>query len=147
MSSGEDDTFLSAMHLSDGLIPRISLLYYGDVIRVRSDTRIPTDGLVVAGVSEVDQSSATGESLPTPKSPGAPVIAGTLNLSGSLDIQVTKLVHENSLARVTGLVKIAQASKSRFQDVADRVSAIILPVAAVVAVSTLPCDIRLRRMS
>jgi P-type E1-E2 ATPase len=113
------------------------LLHYGDIIRIRADTRIPTDGLVVDGSSEVDQSSTTGESLPTPKSPGSAVIAGTLNLNGQLDIQVTRLLHENSLARIAGLVKLAQASKSRFQDVADRVSAIILPVAAVVAVSSL----------
>lgn len=112
-----------------------SLLHYGDVLRIRADSRIPSDGIVVAGSGEVDESSATGESLPSPKEIGSSVIAGTLNLNGSLDVQITQLVHENSLARVASLVRQAQSSKSRFQDIADRFSAVILPIAAVVAVS------------
>lgn len=118
-----------------------SLLHYGDVLRIKPDSRVPTDGMVVSGTSEVDESSATGESLPLPKYAGTTVTAGTLNLSGTIDVQVTQLVHENSLTRVANLVKQAQATKSRFQDVADRVSAYILPIAATAAVSTpaLPC--------
>ncbi|KAH8817562.1 E1-E2 ATPase-domain-containing protein [Flagelloscypha sp. PMI_526] len=110
------------------------LLHYGDIIRIRPDSRIPTDGMVIKGTSEIDESSATGESLPMHKAAGSAVIAGTLNLSGSLDVQVTQLIHENSLARVTGLVKVAQSSRSRFQDMADRFSAVLLPVAVVISV-------------
>jgi len=111
-----------------------SLLHYGDVLRIRADSRLPTDGIVVSGSGEVDESSATGESLPSLKQVGSAVIAGTLNLNGSLDVQITQLVHENSLAKVAGLVQQAQSSRSRFQDVADRFAALILPIAAVSAV-------------
>lgn len=65
---------------------------------------------------------------------GSPTLAGTLNLNGTIDVLVTKLVHENSLAQITTLVAQAQASKSRFQEFADRVSACILPIAGVAAV-------------
>jgi Cu2+-exporting ATPase len=112
-----------------------SLLHYGDLLRVRPDSRIPTDGIVIFGIGEVDESSATGESLPAPKQPGSAVKAGTLNLNSVLAIQVTQLAHENSLARVTDMVLQAQSSRSRYQDVADRLAAVILPVAVVAAVS------------
>lgn len=111
------------------------MLHYGDVLRIRADSTIPTDGIVVAGSSEVDESSLTGESLPAPKTVGSTVSAGSMNLNGSIDIQVTRLIHENSLAQVTSLVQQAQSSKSPVQDIADRFSAVILPVAAAVAVS------------
>lgn len=110
------------------------LLHYGDILRIRADTRIPTDGILVSGSGEVDESSTTGESLPAPKSVGSPVSAGTMNLNGSFDIQVTRLIHENSLAQVAGLVRQAQSSKSPIQNIADRFSAFILPCAAVTAV-------------
>lgn len=109
------------------------LLHYGDIIRVLPDSRVPTDGMVVKGTTDVDESSVTGESLPVPKALNARVIAGTLNLGGTVDVQVTQLVCENSLARVTGLVRQAQASKAPMQDLADRFSAVVLPCAAVSA--------------
>ncbi|KAG1738850.1 heavy metal translocatin, partial [Suillus paluster] len=106
------------------------LIFYGDIIRIPPETRIATDGLVVSGSSDADESSVTGESVAVPKQKGNRVIAGTLNLSGTLDVQVTQLVHENSLSRITALVKQAQSSRSPVQDLADKLSAIILPVAA-----------------
>ncbi|KAJ7736303.1 E1-E2 ATPase-domain-containing protein [Mycena metata] len=106
------------------------LLYYGDIVRVGPATRIPTDGMVVAGSSAVDESFVTGESLPSAKQVGSSVTAGTLNLEGELDIQVTQLIHENYLVRIARLVRQAQATRSRFQDLADRFSAVILPVSA-----------------
>jgi Cu2+-exporting ATPase len=90
----------------------------------------------MVGISEIEESSATGESIPVLKRPGDLVRAGTLNLDGILDVQITSLVHENSLAKVTALVNEAQASRSRFQDLANRLSAIILPVATVVALTS-----------
>ncbi|KAF8870201.1 E1-E2 ATPase-domain-containing protein [Infundibulicybe gibba] len=102
------------------------LLYYGDIIRIPPETRFATDGLVVSGSSDADESSLTGESVAVPKEPGSRVIAGTLNLGGTLDIQVTRLVHENSLAHITALVKQAGSSRSPTQDLSDKLSAIIL---------------------
>ena len=106
------------------------LLYYGDIIRIHPETRIATDGLVVGGSSDADESSVTGESVAVPKQIGSRVIAGTLNLGGTLDVQVTQLVHENSLSRITAFVKQAQSSRSPVQNLADKLSAIILPTAA-----------------
>lgn len=109
------------------------LLYYGDIIRIPPETRIATDGLVVSGSSDANESSVTGESVAVPKEAGSRVIAGTLNLGGTLDVQVTRLVHENSLAHITALVKQAGSSRSPIQDLSDRLSAVILPTAAVSA--------------
>ncbi|KAJ6549780.1 HAD-like domain-containing protein [Mycena capillaripes] len=90
--------------------------------------------MVVAGSSSVDESSVTGESLPRLKEVGGSVTAGTFNLTGALDIQITQLIHENSLARVAGLVRQAHATRSRFQDMADRFAAAILPITAACSV-------------
>lgn len=109
------------------------LLYYGDVIRIPPETRIATDGLVIRGSSDADESSITGESAAVTKQVGSRVIAGTLNLGGTLDVQVTKLVHENSLARIMGLVRQARASRSPMQNLSDKFSVVILPVAAISA--------------
>ena len=105
------------------------LLHYGDIIRIPPETRIATDGLVIRGSSDADESSVTGESVAVSKQVGSRVIAGTLNLGGTLDVQVTNLVHENSLARIMGLVRQASASRSPMQDLSDRLSGVILPVA------------------
>lgn len=109
------------------------LLYYGDIIRITPDTRIATDGLVVAGSSDADESSVTGESVAVAKQPGSRLIAGTLNLGGTLDVQVTQLTYENSLSRITALVRQAQSSRSPIQDLSDRLAAVVLPVAMVSA--------------
>ncbi|CAA7269956.1 unnamed protein product [Cyclocybe aegerita] len=112
------------------------LLFYGDVIRIPPDTRIATDGIIISGSSDVDESSITGESVAVPKETGNRVIASTLNLNGTLDVQVTRLIHENSLSRITMLVKHAQmtrAAQSPVQDLADRLSAWILPIATFAA--------------
>ncbi|KAF8198891.1 E1-E2 ATPase-domain-containing protein [Mycena galopus ATCC 62051] len=104
------------------------LLYYGDIVRLGPASRIPTDGMIVAGSSAVDESSVTGESLPCAKQVGSSVTAGTLNLDGEMDMQITQLIHENYLVRVTSLVRQAQATRSPFQDLADRFSAVVLPI-------------------
>ncbi|KAJ7167310.1 E1-E2 ATPase-domain-containing protein [Mycena crocata] len=104
------------------------LLYYGDIVRLGPASRIPTDGMVVAGSSAVDESFVTGESLPRVKQVGNSVTAGTLNLDGPLDIQITQLIHENYLVRIASLVRKAQATRSRFHDLADQFSAMVLPI-------------------
>lgn len=109
------------------------LLHYGDTIEILPGSRIVTDGLVLSGSSHVDESSVTGESTTVSKFPGNLVIAGTINLDGTLHVQVTRLLHENSLAKISQLVQRAQSSRPPLQDLADRLSAAILPIAVAVA--------------
>ncbi|MFQ5536068.1 MAG: HAD-IC family P-type ATPase [Gemmatimonadota bacterium] len=91
-----------------GLLP-------GQVVRVRPGDRIPVDGRVVAGRSRVDESTLTGEALPASKVPGDDVFAGTLNGSGSLDIEVTRRSDETALARVIRMVEEAQERQAPTQ--------------------------------
>ncbi len=92
----------------------------GDAVFVRPGGRIPADGVVVGGASEVDESMMTGESTPVTKSLKSEVIAGSLNGSGSLTIEVTKIGTHTFLAGVMRLVEEAQASKSRLQILSDK---------------------------
>jgi Cu2+-exporting ATPase len=101
------------------IIP-LSELKKGDVVLVKPGGRIPADGVVQEGISDVDESIATGESKPVPKNEGDAVIAGTANGDGALHIIVTKIGEETFLAGVMRLVAEAQASKSRLQMLSDR---------------------------
>src|SRR5918994_328011 len=107
----------------------VSELRQGDVVLVRPGGRIPADGEVVEGESDVDESSFTGESRPVGKRPGADAIAGTVNGSGALRIRVTRIGEETALAGIVRLVEEAQASKSRAQDIADRAAMVLTYVA------------------
>src|SRR5918994_614726 len=107
----------------------VSQLRQGDVVLVRPGGRIPADGEVVEGESDVDESSFTGESRPVGKRPGADAIAGTVNGSGALRIHVTRIGEETALAGIVRLVEDAQASKSRAQDIADRAAMVLTYVA------------------
>lgn len=84
------------------------LLYYGDVVRILPNARVPTDGIVIAGDSAVDEWMICGESLPVRKAIGSSVLAGTTNTEGILDIQVSHLVHNNSLSTIVSLVQATQ---------------------------------------
>jgi len=110
------------------------LLTYHDVLRVGEGERIPTDGLVVNGQADVDESILTGESDPLSKNVFKVVRAGSTVVTGSLDVQTTTLIFENSLAAVASLVERAQASRTRYQDLADRIAAKLLPTALCVSV-------------
>jgi len=113
------------------LIPLVEL-QKGDTVLVRPGGRIPADGMVLEGISDVNESIATGESKPVPKKEKDAVIAGTTNGDGSLTIAVTKIGNETFLAGVMRLVAEAQISKSRLQMLSDR-AAFYLTVIAVVA--------------
>jgi cation transport ATPase len=117
---------------TDGTIEQIDirLLQYGDIIRVRKDEAVGTDGIVVKGETWADESSTSGESVPVPKRVGNNLIAGSVIVGPGLDFQVTRLVHENFLSRLQNLVSDAQQSRSSVQDLADRTAAVILPVSA-----------------
>ncbi len=86
-----------------------------EVIMVRPGERFPIDGEVLTGTSEVDQSPITGESVPVAKGPGDPVFAGTVNGTGTLEVRVTRLAEDTTLARIVKLVEEAQATKARTQ--------------------------------
>lgn len=112
------------------IIP-LSDLKKGDLVLVKPGGRIPADGVVYEGVSDVNESIATGESNPVAKKTGDNVIAGTTNGDGSLQITVTKIGEETFLAGVMRLVAQAQSSKSRLQMLSDR-AAYYLTIIAVV---------------
>ena len=106
----------------------------GDVVLVRPGERLPVDGLVQDGVSAVDESLLTGESLPVAKAQGDRVAAGTLNGSGALTIRAEKTGEDTLLARIVDLVQQAQGSKAPIANLADRISAVFVPVVMAVAV-------------
>jgi P-type Cu2+ transporter len=110
----------------------VSALREGDLVLVRPGASIPADGVVRAGSSEVNESMVTGESRPVPKKPGDRVIAGTVNGSGSLRIEVTATGDRTTLSGIMRLVEQAQSSRSRAQALADR-AAFWLTVAALVS--------------
>lgn len=112
------------------IIP-LSELRKDDVVLVKPGSRIPADGVVIEGVSDVNESIATGESKPVGKKAGDEVIAGTTNGDGSLKIAVKKIGEETFLAGVMRLVAEAQSSKSRLQMLSDR-AALYLTIVAVV---------------
>lgn len=92
----------------------------GDVIALRPGDRVPLDGTILRGAASFDESAITGESMPVQKGVGEAVLAGTLNQSGALDVQVTKPASESTLARIITMVSEAQARKARTQSFLDR---------------------------
>ncbi len=116
---------------------RIEDVKVDDVMIVRPGEKIPTDGEVVKGESSVDESMATGESLPVPKSSGDNVIGATINKQGLLHVRATKVGRDTFLAQVVRLVEECQTSKVPIQEFADRVTAVFVPVILALAVLTL----------
>ncbi len=98
----------------------LSELYAGDRVIVKPGEKIPADGLVIEGETSVNESMLTGESKPVPKTHGAKVIGGSINGEGSITVEVKKTGSDSFLSRVIALVKEAQESKSRTQDLANR---------------------------
>jgi Cd2+/Zn2+-exporting ATPase len=92
----------------------------GDVFVVRPGDKIPLDGVVTSGEGTVDQASLTGESVPVPKAPGDEVFGGTINESGSLEIEVTRQAHESAISRLIHMVERAQSEKAPTQRLIDR---------------------------
>ena len=95
-------------------------LVLGDVVVVRPGTRIPVDGRIISGSSSVNQAPVTGESVPVDKSIADKVFAGSLNGAGALEVKVTRLAKDSTLARVSQMVEQAQAGKSPTQSLTDR---------------------------
>ncbi|MBC7241685.1 MAG: cadmium-translocating P-type ATPase [Anaerolineae bacterium] len=124
-----------AARLRDGMEEKVPVetLQVGDRILVRPGERIPMDGQVLAGRSSVDQSPITGESMPVEKGPGDVVYAGTLNGEGALEIAVTCLAQDNTLARIVHMVQEAQGSRAPSQRLVDRFAAVYTPVVLALA--------------
>jgi Cd2+/Zn2+-exporting ATPase len=106
----------------------------GDEILVRPGTKVPLDGVIVSGMSDVNEAPLTGESLPADKAPGDEVFAGTINGHGALDVRVTRLVRDTRLARVIHLVETAQANRAPVQSFVDRFARIYTPVVLFLAI-------------
>lgn len=108
----------------------------GDVIQVRPGERIPVDGEILSGSSAVDESMLTGESMPVPKGAGDRVIGGTVNATGGFRYRATTLGADSVLARIVQLMRDAQGSRAPIQHLADRISAVFVPVVISIAIAT-----------
>jgi Cu2+-exporting ATPase len=115
----------------------VRLLQYGDVFKVLPDSRIPTDGTVVSGSSELNESMITGESKPIEKSTKSRVIAGSINGSGTLLVRLTRLPGDNTISTIAGMVDEAKLSKPKIQNLADRVATYFVPVIVALTIITL----------
>jgi P-type Cu+ transporter len=114
----------------------IAQLRPGDVVVVRPGERIPADGVVLEGSSYLDESMLTGEPLPVAKGPADVVIGGTFNRNGALRFRVQRVGQDTLLAQIVRLVHQAQGSKAPIQRLADRISAVFVPVVLSIAVAT-----------
>lgn len=114
----------------------IGNLQIGDLCVVRPGDRIPTDGVVIEGISTVDNSLLTGESLPVDVTLGSEVIAGSINQSGRLLIQARRIGNDTELARITKMVLTAQGEKAPIQKLADRISNVFVPIVLLLGVTT-----------
>lgn len=105
----------------------------GDILLVKPGEKIAMDGIVVSGYSAVNQSAITGESIPADKAAGDGVYAGTLNLQGALEVEVTRLVKDTTIARIIEMVEEAQAQRAPSQTFIDKFAGIYTPVVIALA--------------
>jgi len=108
----------------------------GETVIVRPGERIPVDGVVVDGASDIDESMLTGEPLPVAKGSGDAVVGGTVNTTGALRYRATSVGADSVLARIVKLMREAQGSRAPIQRLADRVSAVFVPVVVAIAIIT-----------
>ncbi len=129
----------TAIVIRDGKEYEISVndVKHGDLIIVKPGAKIPVDGLITEGSSFVDESMVTGEPMPVQKKMGDSVVSGTLNTSGSFTFKATKVGAETLLAQIIKMVEDAQGSKAPIQALADKISAIFVPIVLALAFITL----------
>ena len=114
----------------------IEQVLVGDEVLVRPGEKVATDGMILTGRSAVDESMLTGESLPAEKKEGDNVFGATLNKTGSFRFRVSKVGAETMLAQIVKLVEEAQGSRAPIQQLADKVSAVFVPVVIMIAIAT-----------
>jgi copper-transporting P-type ATPase V len=117
------------------LVP-VEQVAVGNLLRVRPGEKVPVDGEVVAGTSAVDESMLTGESVPVDKAPGDRVAGATVNAGGVLTVRATAVGADTALAQIVRLVEQAQAGKGQLQRLADRISAVFVPLVMAAAALT-----------
>ncbi|HVD81956.1 MAG TPA: heavy metal translocating P-type ATPase [Propionibacteriaceae bacterium] len=115
----------------------ISQLHVGDRFVVRPGERVATDGVIVSGHSALDTSTVTGESVPVEVGPGDAVVGATVNTNGRLVVEAARVGADTQLAQVVRMVEAAQSGKAAVQRLADRVSAVFVPIVIALAVATL----------
>ena len=135
------------IHALGKLIPRTALLVEGDSVRsvpidtlsvgqlvlVRPGDRVPVDGIITEGASELDEAAVTGESIPVARNEGGQVVAGSINTTGALQVKVMRRVEDNTINRIIHMVEQAQAAKAPTARLIDRFSAIYTPIAIAAA--------------
>ncbi len=114
----------------------IEEIVIGDIVRIKPGDKIPVDGIVIEGVSHVDESVITGESLPVKKDVGKHVIAPAINTSGTIDIKADKVGADTVFAQIIKMVEEAQSSKAPIQSMADKIASIFVPVVLILAIGS-----------
>lgn len=120
----------TAHKIVDGVLVDIpsKLLVPGDIVFVKPGETIPSDGIIIKGSTAIDESLATGESIPVDKTEGSNVIGGTINQTGAIEVKIDKTGSDTFIASVIKLIEDAQASKIPIQQLADKVTNIFVPV-------------------
>ncbi|MCU7834941.1 MAG: heavy metal translocating P-type ATPase [gamma proteobacterium symbiont of Taylorina sp.] len=114
----------------------VSLLQLGDIIRVKPGERIPVDGILVSGTSNVDESMLTGEPLPVSKKAGDDVTGATINKMGSFSFKVKKLGDDTTLSHIINMVKQAQMTKPEIGRIVDKIASLFVPIVISIAIVT-----------
>ncbi|RED66273.1 heavy metal translocating P-type ATPase [Cohnella lupini] len=127
----------TALVVRDGMELRVPVeeVVVGDIVLAKPGEKIPVDGIVIDGISAVDESMITGESIPADKRAGDSVVGSTVNTNGALRIRATRVGHETALAQIIKVVEEAQGSKAPIQRVADVISGIFVPIVVGIAVA------------
>ena len=115
----------------------IDQLAPGDLLLVRPGERVPVDGVILDGTTQVDESMLTGESMPVSKKAGDSVTGGTINRAGAIRFRATRVGPDSTLANIVRLMRDAQASRAPIQQLADRVSAVFVPSVMVISAVTI----------
>ncbi len=125
----------TALILREGKEVEVSIneVLHGDVIIVKSASKIPVDGVILDGNSFVDESMVTGEPMPVEKNEGDTVVAGTMNTTGTFTFKATKVGSETLLSSIIKMVEEAQGSKAPIQALADKISSVFVPVVIVLS--------------
>lgn len=129
----------TALIIRDGKEINVSIneVVHGDLIIIKPGAKIPVDGVINDGSSYVDESMITGEPMPSHKKIGDSVVAGTINTTGSFVFKATKIGEETLLSQIIKMVEVAQGSRAPIQALADKISAVFVPIVLVISFLTL----------